>query len=336
MNSRSDAADIRSPFAIASLALANRLVQAPMAGVATRAFRLQARRFGVGLVVTEMIGSYGVYYRNPRTLAMLAAAPEERPLLVQLFGARPEVMAAAAARAVEAGADAVDINMGCPVRKVMKTGAGAALMADGRLAVRVTAAVVAAAAPVPVTVKLRSGPAAEVTVHSLAPRLVEAGAAAICIHPRLAVEGRKGRADHRVTAALAEALAVPVIASGDVDGPERAAWLLSECGAAAVMVGRASLGNPWIFADILAGERPRRRPLVEVLAEMEVFDGDLCAEMGEERAGRFMRKFYGWYLRPFRPGSELMRALFTAADFQEAARLLVEAMPEAAGYQPRA
>lgn len=302
--------------------LPNRLAQAPMAGISGRAFRLQALRFGVGLAATEMISSYGVHYRNRRTLEMLRLTHDEHPVSVQLFGNDPELMAAAAVAAAEAGADLIDVNMGCPVRKVVKTGAGAALMGDGKLAARIVAAMTAAV-PVPVTAKIRSG-LGEVNAVPFGRKLAAAGAAAVCIHPRLAGQGLKGRADHGITRKLAEELDVPVIGSGDIDSPAAAAALL-EAGCAMVMVGQAALGNPWIFADLLAGREPGRRPISEVLAEMSRFNADLVEEVGPDSAARAMRKFYGWYLKPFKPDPQLRDGLRRAAGFEEAEALIREA-----------
>lgn len=316
-----------------ALQLSNRLLQAPMAGISTRAFRLQARRFGARLTATEMISSYGVHYRNARTLEMLGLVAAEHPVSVQLFGSRPDLMAEAAAEAAEHGADIIDINMGCPVRKVTGTGAGVALMTDELLAAKIASAVVEAV-PVPVTAKIRSGPHGTVTARSLAPRLQAAGIAALCIHPRLGKEGRKGRADHQVTADLAELLDIPVIASGDIDGPAAAKKLMSQSGCSAVMVGRASLGNPWLFADILADREPRRRPLSQVVDEMALFYADLSVEMGFERSARFMRKFYAWYLKPFRPGAELRAGLMKSSRFEEAAALIEDAFPHLQAQAP--
>lgn len=323
---------ICSPFQIAALEVPNRLLQAPMAGISTRAFRLQARRFGVGLTATEMISSYGIHFGNKRTLRMLDLVADEHLVSVQLFGNRPQLMAEAAMTATEAGADVIDINMGCPVRKVTGTGAGVALMADEPLAAAI-ARLVAEAVEVPVTAKIRSGPYAEVTANSLAPKLADAGVAAICIHPRLGKEGRKGRADHRVTETLVSNLEIPVIASGDIDGPASASELFDRCGCDAVMVGRASLGNPWLFADILTGDEAKRRPLPEVISEMTAFHADLCTEMNQERAARFMRKFYTWYLRPFRPGAALRTGLMKATGFDQAVMLIENAFPELFGDQ---
>jgi len=311
---------ISSSFRLGALELPNRLAQAPMAGISTRAFRLQARRHGAGLCCTEMVSSYGLHYNNRRTAAMLELTPAEQPVAVQLFGNHPDIMAEAAAAAGAAGAAVVDINMGCPVRKVVKTGAGVALMDEPELAERIVAAAVATASR-PVTVKIRSGTRSQ-SADSFAKRMAAAGAAAVCIHPRLAVQGRKGKADHEVTAGLAAALEVPVIASGDIDSAASAAAVMGRTGCAAVMVGRACLGNPWLFGDILAGEGSGGRPLGETLAEMEHFYHDLEGEMGEERAVRFMRKFYGWYLARFRPGEALRDGLRRADGFAEALGLI--------------
>jgi len=315
---------INDPFSIGSVKLPNRLVQAPMAGISGRAFRLQSRRFGAGLVTTEMVSSHGVHYHNRRTQAMLELTEDEHPVSLQLFGNDPGVMVEAALAAEAAGADIIDINMGCPVRKVVKTGAGVALMGDEMLAGRLTAAV-AAAVRVPVTVKIRSGLTREVTAPGFAKRMEQAGAAAICIHPRLAAQGQKGLADHEVSAELAASLAVPVIASGDISRPGQVAGLIHK-GCAAAMIGRASLGNPWIYGDLLAGEEPYRRQPGEVLIEMSRFYGDVATEMGEERGSRYMRKFYGWFLKPFRPDARLRDGLRRAGSYDDAARLIREGL----------
>jgi len=311
---------ISEPFRIGSVQLPNRLVQAPMAGISGPAFRQQARIFGAGLVTTEMISSFGIHYHNRRTQAMLELVEDEHPVALQLFGNNPEVMAEAALAAEAAGADIIDINMGCPVRKVVKTGAGVALMGDEALAARLTAAV-SAAVSVPVTVKIRSGLKRDITAFGFAKKMEQAGAAAICIHPRLAVQGQKGWADHAVSAELAVSVGVPVIASGDISRPGQASGLIQK-GCAAVMIGRASLGNPWIYGDLLAGVEPARRSSGEVLSEMSRFYEDAVAEMGEERAATCMRKFYGWFLRPFRPDARLRDGLRRSSSFADAAELI--------------
>src|ERR1700752_632639 len=187
-----------------------------MAGVSVQAFRRQGRRHGAGLVCSEMVSVAGIQHRNERTLGYLRVASDEHPLAIQIFGSEPAAMAEAARMVEAAGADIVDINFGCPVRKVTKTGAGAHLMEDPELACRVVESV-AAAVEVPVTVKMRRG----VTNGSracleLGPRLVEAGAAALTLHPRSAQQMYTGKADHALTAEVVAHVDVPVLASGGV------------------------------------------------------------------------------------------------------------------------
>jgi tRNA-dihydrouridine synthase B len=287
---------VAEPFEIGGLRLENRLVQAPLAGIANWAFRRQSRRHGAGLAVSEMIASFGIRYANRKTLGMLTVMPDEHPVGVQVFGSDPDAMAEAA-RAVEAtGADLVDVNMGCPVPKICKTGAGAALLADPDAAAGVVEAMVRAV-DIPVMVKMRRGvtPSTAVPVE-VARRLEAAGAAALCVHPRAAAEEYEGTADHRITAEVVEAVRIPVIASGDVSTPEGARRVLEETGCAAVAIGRAALGYPWAFGDILRGV-PRPFPgLDEVVDELERFAADVVEALGDGRASGYMRKFYPWYL----------------------------------------
>jgi nifR3 family TIM-barrel protein len=287
---------IAEPFEIGGLRLENRLVQAPLAGIANWAFRRQSRRHGAGLAVSEMIASFGIRYANRKTEGMLAVVADEHPVGMQVFGADADAMAEAA-RAVEAaGADLVDVNMGCPVPKICKTGAGAALLADPREAARLVEAMVRAV-DIPVTVKMRRGltPAGS-TPAETARRLAGAGAAALCFHPRAAAEEYEGRADHRLTAEVVEAVGVPVIASGDIVTPGDARRVLEDTGCAAVAVGRGALGYPWAFGDILAGATRPRPDLGEVIDEVTAFAADVRLALGESRACGYMRKFYPWYL----------------------------------------
>jgi nifR3 family TIM-barrel protein len=289
------AVDIRSPWRIGPVEIPTRVVLAPMAGVSVQAFRRQGRRFGAGLVCSEMVSCAGLSHGNERTLGYLRIGRDETPLAVQIFGSEPGVMAEAARMVENAGADIVDINFGCPVRKVTKTGAGATLLEDPARAGRIVGAVVAAV-DVPVTVKMRRGlNDGSRDALEVGPQLVEAGASALTLHPRSAKQMYTGTADHSLTAELVERVAVPVIASGDVTSHSRAQQLLDETGCAAVMVGRAAQGNPWAVGEI-AGARDGEPGPEEVVAELVLFIRATVAELGEQRATGFLKKFYGWYL----------------------------------------
>jgi tRNA-dihydrouridine synthase B len=317
--------DLRSPWRIGSVSVPTRVVLAPMAGVSVQAFRRQGRRFGAGLVCSEMVSCAGLSHGNERTLGYLRIAGDEHPLAVQIFGSEPPVMAEAARMVEDAGADLVDVNFGCPVRKVTKTGAGASLLEEPDRACRIVEAV-AAAISVPVSVKMRRGlDDGSRTALSLGPRLVDAGAASLTLHPRSARQMYTGTADHSLTAELVECVDVPVVASGDITSRVRAQAVLASTGAAAVMVGRAAQGNPWAVAEI-AGTGDAEPSREEVVAELVLFIRETVRELGERRATSFLKKFYGWYLgrgrfpRPFKQElvrletiAEVERRLFAAA-----------------------
>ena len=320
--------DLHARWSIGSVEIPGRLVLAPMAGVSVQAFRRQGRRYGAGLVCSEMVSCAGLSHGNERTLGYLRIGRDEHPLAVQIFGSEPGIMAEAARMVEDAGADLVDINFGCPVRKVTKTGAGATLLEEPDRACRIVESV-ANAVSVPVSVKMRRG------LHNgsraalaVGPKLVDAGAASLTLHPRSARQMYTGTADHELTAELVDLVDVPVIASGDVNARERAEEVLETTGCAAVMVGRAAQGNPWALGEIagrLDGEPTRE----EIVAELLFFMHDTVEEMGESRATGFLKKFYGWYLghgrfpKPFK--QELVQ-LETVAEVEDR---LLEAAPGA-------
>lgn len=301
------------PFSIGALRLDRRLLMAPMAGISRPAFRRSVRRYGAGLVFTEMISAQGIVHDNGHTLAYLACGRDEHPIGFQLFAAEPAALARAAHACLDAGADLIDLNMACPVRKVMKTGAGAALLATPALAVECLRAVVAqVCGAAPVTVKLRAG--------------VRAGDAAIAIHPRSADQLYRGVADHALTLALARELPVPVIASGDIGGagadgrPDRAALAaLLDGGVAAVMVARAALGRPWVFGELLEGEGPpsldeRRRALA-------LFVDDARVELGPRAIG-YLRRFWPRFRRSGVLSAGEVAELMAAGDLATIAALV--------------
>jgi tRNA-dihydrouridine synthase B len=286
--------NLHETWHIGDVEIPSRLVLAPMAGVSVQAFRRQGRRFGAGLVCSEMVSCAGLHHGNERTLGYLRIASDERPLAIQVFGSDPPVMAEAARMAETAGADIVDINFGCPVRKITKTGAGATLLDDPDRACRIVDAVASAVAA-PVSVKMRRGlENGSRACLDVGPRLVEAGAASLTLHPRSARQMYTGTADHSLTAELVSVVDVPVIASGDITSRSRAQAVLATTGAAAVMVGRAAQGNPWALREIMGGATNPSRE--EVVAELVMFMRETVRELGEKRATGFLKKFYGWYL----------------------------------------
>ena len=321
--------DLRDSWWIRDIEIPSRLVLAPMAGVSVQAFRRQGRRYGAGLVCSEMVSCAGLEHRNERTLGYLRVARDEHPLAIQIFGSEPPVMAEAARMVVAAGADIVDINFGCPVRKVTKTGAGATLLDDPKRACAIVDAV-ATAAGVPVSVKMRRGlENSSRACLEIGPRLVAAGAATLTLHPRSARQMYTGEADHSLTAELVELVDVPVIASGDITSRARAQTVLATTGAAAVMVGRAAQGNPWALSEILDGDaaEPSRE---EVAAELVMFIRETVRELGERRASGFLKKFYGWYLGRGRFPKPFKQELVQLESTEEVAVRLLAAAPGAA------
>jgi tRNA-dihydrouridine synthase B len=320
--------DLHARWTIGSVEIPGRLVLAPMAGVSVQAFRRQGRRYGAGLVCSEMVSCAGLSHGNERTLGYLRIGRDEHPLAVQIFGSEPEVMAEAARMVEDAGADLVDINFGCPVRKVTKTGAGATLLEEPDRACRIVESVANAVA-VPVSVKMRRGlDNGSRAALGVGPKLVDAGAASLTLHPRSARQMYTGTADHELTAELVDLVDVPVIASGDVDTRDRAEEVLETTGCAAVMVGRAAQGNPWALGEIagrLDGEPTRE----EVVAELLLFTHDTVEEMGESRATGFLKKFYGWYLGHGRFPKPFKQELVQLETVSEVEERLLEAAPGA-------
>jgi tRNA-dihydrouridine synthase B len=323
------AVDLRSPWWIGPVEVPTRIVLAPMAGVSVQAFRRQGRRFGAGLVCSEMVSCAGLHHGNERTLDYLRIASDEHPLAVQIFGSEPPLMAEAARMVEEAGADIVDINFGCPVRKVTKTGAGATLLGDPERACRIVQAV-AEAVEVPVSVKMRRGlEDGSRDCLDVGPRLVDVGASTLTLHPRSARQMYTGHADHALTAELVASVDVPVIACGDITSRARARAVLASTGAAAVMVGRGAQGNPWVLREIVDGdaEEPSRE---EVAAELILFVRETVREMGERRAAGFLKKFYGWYLGRGRFPRPFKQELVQLTSTDEVVEHLLVAAPGAA------
>lgn len=277
---------------IGSQQLENWLFMAPMAGITNLPFRLMVKGLGAGLVCTELISSIGLLRKNKGTLVHLRSRPEEKPLAIQIFGAKPETMAKAALVAVDSGADLVDINMGCPVKKVTKTGAGAALLRDLKNIEKIISAV-RPACHVPLTVKIRSGWSPDEPVACEVARIVEdCGADAITLHARFATQKYSGHADWDMIARVKAQVKIPVIGNGDVRKPSHALMMKARTGCDGVMIGRAAVGNPWIFKQILHMEKglPIEKPDLSERRALIMDHFSLLTDfMGEHKAAFPMR-----------------------------------------------
>ena len=322
---------LTDPFTLGGVEVPNRVVLAPLAGIGNWFVRLQAKRYGAGLAVSEMVSSFAIHHRNEKTcVEMLRLHPEERdsgPVAIQLFGQDPDVMRSAAAYVAEhTDADLIDLNMGCPVPKVCKTGAGAALIKDPDTAVAVARAAHEGSG-LPVTVKLRSGTLkGETDGALLAERLVhEGGVAGITFHPRSAQVHHKGEPDLDLAKELVEKLPVPVILSGGMREPQWIVDAWEHTGAEAIMLARGALGNPWLFAR-LVGLRDDDPTQEEILAELDWVMDRAVEHLGADRGGRYLRKFYPWYVErldvepPY--AKSLQEALQRSATVEEARAVL--------------
>ncbi len=299
---------------IGSLELENWLILAPMAGITSLPFRLIVKKLGAGLVTTEMVSAEGLIRGQKTTLSYLKSHPDERPLSVQIFGSKAEIMARAAGIVVKAGANIVDINMGCPVKKIIKTGAGGALLRSPQRVKEIVTAV-RRACQVPLTVKIRAGWFIDESVAVETARLIEdCGADAITIHPRFVKQGFSGKAHWNIIADVKEQLKIPVIGNGDVIDPSLALQMKGQTGCDGVMIGRGAIGNPWIFKQVLDMEDGRairqpglheRRTLI-----MEHFRL-LSVSIGEYRAAKTMRGLLLWYTKGL-PHSSRFRGLITS------------------------
>jgi nifR3 family TIM-barrel protein len=292
---------------IGNLTLKNNVFLAPMAGITNLPFRTLAREFGCGLAFTEMISANGLVRKTNKSYRYLLSSPHDKPLGVQIFGADPSVLCEAAQMVADAGADLIDINMGCPVRKVVKTGAGAALLKEPDRVRRILQAI-RKATSLPLTVKLRSGwHRGETRALEIASIARDCGVDAVILHPRTADQGYSGAADWSVIEAVKKELHSPVIGSGDIRSPEDAYRMIRTTGCDGIMVGRAALGNPWLFREIIKHLEERKSVLPPSGAEREkVIRRHMEMEInysGESLGLRNFRKHLLWYTKGIRGGS---------------------------------
>jgi nifR3 family TIM-barrel protein len=316
---------LTDPWELAGICVPNRVLLAPLAGIGNWFVRLQAARHGAGMAYSEMVSSFAIHYGNEKTLTeLLRVHPDEGPTALQLFGQEPDIMRSAAAYVAEhvPQVDVIDLNMGCPVPKVTKTGAGAAMLKDPDTAVAVARAAREGSGK-PVTVKLRSGSVpGDTSGVALAHRLVEeAGVAAITFHPRSAKVHHKGVPDYDLAAELVRTLPAPVILTGGLHTVQDVQDAYERTGAAAVMLARGSLGNPWLFEQLL-GRRTEEPSAAEILAEWLWVMDRAEEHLGPERAGRYLRKFHPWYVERLGGGKDLHAALQQTSTVAEARAVL--------------
>ncbi|QNB47407.1 tRNA dihydrouridine synthase DusB [Thermanaerosceptrum fracticalcis] len=313
---------------IGDVTIPNQVVLAPMAGVTDKAFRMIARKHGCGLVYTEMVSAKALTYKNIKTKALLDIEGEEQPISVQLFGSEPHIMAEAARIAVQEGAKIIDVNMGCPVPKVVKNGEGSALLENPQLAQAIVQAMVSAV-DVPITVKMRIGwDRNHIVASEFAKKMEEAGASAVAVHGRTRDQYYSGKADWDIIKEVKANLSIPVIGNGDVWSPEDAKNMLEKTGCDAVMIGRGIMGNPWLISrtlQYLKGEKVLAPPTIREKIRGAIEHLDLTISFkGEDIGVREIRKHLAWYLKGLSHTAPLKDAIFKATKRSQVVGLLEE------------
>ena len=310
---------------IGDVHLDGKTIMAPLAGITNLPFRLIAKECGCALVCSEMVSANGLVYNSPGTVRLLDSLPEEKPLSVQIFGANPSIMADAARIVEDAGADLLDINFGCSVKKVVKTGSGAALMRTPELAAQILVQV-RRAIRIPLTIKIRTGWDNTADQAFQIVKIAEdAGVDGITVHPRTAKQGFRGVADWAVIGRIKEKSRIPIIGNGDIVTPEDGVAMMRQTGCDAIMVGRAAIGNPLIFRGInrlLKGEAAEPPDLDARFSVMNRYLDSSIAYIGEEYGCKMMRSRLAWFVKGMAGSSEFRKSLTTISTLAQARALL--------------
>ncbi len=316
---------------IGSVVLDNILVLAPLAGITTLPFRLLAKASGCGLVCSEMISANGLVYGSAKTQELLKSRIDEKPLSIQIFGSDPGLMAEAAVMVEESGADILDINLGCAVKKVLKTGSGAALMKTPGKVEKILLAV-RKAIDIPLTVKMRTGwDNSGSEALKIAEIAETAGANGITVHPRLATQGFGGKADWSKIAAVKKNVTIPVIGNGDIVTPEDVLVMKKETDSDGIMIGRAAIGNPWIFSQVLALMKGKEKSFPSLSERFDVMKKYLTTSIecfGEQRACRMMRSHLGWFVKGLGFAGRFRESIKHISTEKEAVSLIIKYFKE--------
>jgi len=311
---------------IGSIQLMNATVLAPLAGITNLPLRLLAKEAGCGLVYSEMVSAYGLVYGSPKTSKILDSTPAEKPLTVQIFGSDPAIMAEAAGLVAAGGADIVDINFGCAVRKILKSGSGAALMRDPRKAETLLKAV-RKELKIPLTIKIRSGwDKSGCQAFEIAALAQDCGVDAVAVHPRFGTQGFGGRADWSIIRKIKRMLSIPIIGNGDIETAKDAIRMQAETDCDAVMIGRAAVGNPLIFMQVNALAAGLHAPPISLAQRFELMLRYLSASVdyiGEKQACYMLRSRLGWFSKGMRHSSKFREAIKKISSHDEARELIL-------------
>jgi nifR3 family TIM-barrel protein len=311
---------------IGNIKLKNITVLAPLAGITNLPFRMIVKEAGCGLVCSEMISANALSYGSKKTIDMMHTCAEEKPVSVQIFGADPAIMAYAAKMAQAAGADILDINFGCSVKKILKSGAGVALMKDAKKTKAILSKV-RAAVDIPLTIKIRSGwDSSGNDAFKIAQIAQDCGVDAIAFHPRTATQGFTGKSDWSLIARLKQQVSIPIIGNGDISEPEDAIAMITQTGCDAVMVGRAAIGDPWIFSRIHSLIEQGKIPLIDLEKRFNTMKKYVAASVeyiGELHACRMMRSRLSWFVKGL-PNSSRFRESITKIRTLEEAETLID------------